>query len=392
MVNYAELCLRGAGLLLFFRCRCPNFGLPAMSRQIIYDLLWALFKPNALVYTTYAGTGRPRCVKYNFGEQGQTKSSSKHWKIECRYFDFDGTDFGEASTEVKIHKFRGVRQIDNLPAFPLQYHANASEVEIDLLECGKKFIHLIGTHHCHCNRQAFIIHKGKEVGFPVDSRIIVDAAFFRKMNPSYARPKRARSTGLEPADVTEDDLLICSPTVPGFSFSKKLWAEFLEQKEVIMALTEARTNSENGFEFDDVIAGKGRGLIALLHGLPGVGKTFTAEAVAEHLRRPLYSISASEFSAKAGLLEGQLSDIFRIASHWNTILLLDEADVYLERHSSYDLIRNGLVTVFLHKLEYLDGIMFLTTNRVSEFDEAILSRIHLMLKYNELSKNTRKQI
>lgn len=33
------------------------------------------------------------------------------------------------------------------------------------------------------------MHKGKEIGFPVDSRIIVDAAFFRIINPNYARPK-----------------------------------------------------------------------------------------------------------------------------------------------------------------------------------------------------------
>lgn len=36
--------------------------------------------------------------------------------------------------------------------------------------------------------------------------------------------------------------------------------------------------------------------------------------------------------------------------------------------------------------------MFLTTNRVSDFDEAILSRIHLTLKYRELSVNVRSQI
>ena len=30
--------------------------------------------------------------------------------------------------------------------------------------------------------------------------------------------------------------------------------------------------------------------------------------------------------------------------------------------------------------------MFLTTNRMSEFDEAILSRIHLKLKYDDLRK------
>ena len=91
-------------------------------------------------------------------------------------------------------------------------------------------------------------------------------------------------------------------------------------------------------------------------------------------------------------MEAQLSQIFQIASQWGAILLLDEADVYLERRSNQDLVRNGLVSVFLRKLEYCEGIIFLTTNRISQFDEAILSRIHLTLRYNSLDKNTKKQI
>jgi SpoVK/Ycf46/Vps4 family AAA+-type ATPase len=73
----------------------------------------------------------------------------------------------------------------------------------------------------------------------------------------------------------------------------------------------------------------------------------------------------------------------------NAILLLDEADVFLEQRSPDNLTRNGLVSVFLRKLEYYEGILFLTTNRVSQFDEAILSRIHLMLRYDNLIQAAR---
>lgn len=44
--------------------------------------------------------------------------------------------------------------------------------------------------------------------------------------------------------------------------------------------------------FDDVVAGKGRGIILLLCGPPGVGKTLTAESVAEEMKVPLYMMSA----------------------------------------------------------------------------------------------------
>jgi SpoVK/Ycf46/Vps4 family AAA+-type ATPase len=84
--------------------------------------------------------------------------------------------------------------------------------------------------------------------------------------------------------------------------------------------------------------------------------------------------------------------ISRIAGHWNAILLLDEADVFLEQRSFHEIARNGLVSVFLCKLEYCEGIMFFTTNRVSEFDEAILTRIHLMLRFDELDSKARKNI
>ena len=91
-------------------------------------------------------------------------------------------------------------------------------------------------------------------------------------------------------------------------------------------------------------------------------------------------------------MEIQISRIFQTANHWNALILLDEADVYLERRSTQDVARNKLVSVFLRKLEYCEGILFLTTNRVSDFDEAILSRIHLMLKYEGLSTGARRQI
>jgi SpoVK/Ycf46/Vps4 family AAA+-type ATPase len=141
-------------------------------------------------------------------------------------------------------------------------------------------------------------------------------------------------------------------------------------------------------------------------GPPGVGKTLTAEGLAEHLKRPLYivcyilmmllfmltlQVSAGDLSNDAQQLEIQLSSIFELADCWNALLLLDEADVYLRARSS-DHVHNSLVSVFLRKLEYYQGIMFLTTNRVTDFDEAMQSRIHLTLKYSTLNLATRKGI
>ncbi|KAJ8110588.1 hypothetical protein ONZ43_g5833 [Nemania bipapillata] len=90
----------------------------------------------------------------------------------------------------------------------------------------------------------------------------------------------------------------------------------------------------------DLIRGKGSGLVILLHGVPGV----------------------------------------------------DEADIFLSRRELGDLKRNALVSVFLRVLEYYSGILFLTTNRVGTLDEAFKSRIHISLYYPPLDKKQTMEI
>jgi SpoVK/Ycf46/Vps4 family AAA+-type ATPase len=91
-------------------------------------------------------------------------------------------------------------------------------------------------------------------------------------------------------------------------------------------------------------------------------------------------------------LETTLGRIFEIARRLNAILLIDEADVFMEKRSSYQTHHNRLVTIFLRKLEYYDGVLFLTTNRILEFDDAVLSRIHLKMEFSELTKDARLNI
>lgn len=90
-------------------------------------------------------------------------------------------------------------------------------------------------------------------------------------------------------------------------------------------------------------------------------------------------------------VEFALTSIFKVASRWRAILLLDEADVFLAQRSDNPLL-NALVSVFLRELEQYDGILFLTTNRMQAFDEAMISRIHLPLNYKPLGRDARKAV
>lgn len=220
--------------------------------EITYDLLWAIFKPNSMVYSTCFGTEQPRCVIYDGGEEEETSNGLKYYKMECRYLDYDGRVFGETSINLAIVKFRGKKRISTLNAFPLQYHPDEKGMRAHLIECGQKFLSMLGAHHRHCRGTAFYMKDGEVITVSVDSRVILDAAFFRKMNPNYTRPQpielikkktdsdgwaemfsessnegsfdRIKGNGVEPTDIEEKDLLICCPTVPGFGLEHKLWS------------------------------------------------------------------------------------------------------------------------------------------------------------------------
>ncbi|RYP63894.1 hypothetical protein DL771_009069 [Monosporascus sp. 5C6A] len=155
-------------------------------------------------------------------------------------------------------------------------------------------------------------------------------------------------------------------------------------------------DAEETLAVDDIIPGKGKGLVILLYGPPGVGKTSTAETIAIATRKPLFSVSVADVGTQAKHVESNLSRIFSLATKWQTILLIDEADVFLESRGRGSAIqstdKNALVSVFLRVLEYYQGIMFLTTNQIAQFDVAIPSRIHVAIRYESLKTDQMEAI
>ena len=166
-----------------------------------------------------------------------------------------------------------------------------------------------------------------------------------------------------------------------------------EYKRVVKALVKSHALGSQHKSSDrhqmDLIRGKGKGLIILLHGVPGVGKTSTAESVASYTGRPLFPITCGDIGQTASEVEQNLEAIFLLARKWRCVLLLDEADVFLAKRGKGgdNIDRNALVSVFLRTLEYYSGILFLTTNRIGSFDEAFKSRIHVSLYYPPLSES-----
>lgn len=162
-----------------------------------------------------------------------------------------------------------------------------------------------------------------------------------------------------------------------------------EAKELVQALVTVHISNQKS---TDIIEGKGNGLIILLHGSPGTGKTLTAESVAELAQKPLYRVTSGDIGTDAEAVEANLESVLYIGRIWGCVVLIDEADIFLESRSLMDLQRNVLVSVFLRVLEYHEGILILTSNRVGVFDEAFKSRIQLALHYKPLEKADRRKV
>ncbi|KAK3489913.1 P-loop containing nucleoside triphosphate hydrolase protein [Neurospora crassa] len=135
----------------------------------------------------------------------------------------------------------------------------------------------------------------------------------------------------------------------------------------------------------DHIENRGEGQIFLLHGSPGVGKTF-------YTGRPLLSLTCADIGTEDVSMEKKLMKWFQLAEKWGAVMLIDEADVFLEKRVTSDLKRNSLVSVFLRCVEYYRGVLFLTTSRVGQFDDAFMSRIHVVIHYKSLTPQDRKKI
>ncbi|KAF2423293.1 P-loop containing nucleoside triphosphate hydrolase protein [Tothia fuscella] len=426
-----------------------------MSKGVMtFEYLWTIFQPGGLFYTRQDGQETAlKLVSAKYGVDAET-GSPVLW-VSGKYIDFDGSRFGTNKVNIKIPTFSGTRKINQLAAFPLDFHAEKDELSTRLLERGAKVESLAGSNYksYHGVGWKFNPFGGKDK-FNIKGRVVIDTYGWNRFQPNNAifvtalaksDPKLLDMSGdtdgvdegLEDLDdsdgddggmpidghfvdedestkrpaLTNEQKMICTPLVRGYSLKTKLWLNFFvnsvheiswndgafdrlvlpaQQKELILGFTESQKDYKEAF--DDVIEGKGRGMILLLTGPPGVGKTLTAESVAEEMRVPLYMMSAGDLGLDPRTVESSLKDILEMCTKWNAILLLDEADVFLEQRSLHELERNKLVSIFLRVLEYYEGIMFLTTNRVQTFDAAFQSRIHISLDYPELSIESRRTV
>lgn len=216
--------------------------------EITFDLLWALIPPNAIVFSICDDSEEPRCSIAEFGVEKKT-SEGKSYFLRGHYIGFDGKRFANTPILLEIKHFPGSKQITSLEAFPLEYHKSYSELRPNLIQRGHQFERRKGVHHCAYNGLVHFKTDKSRIKISVRGRFMIDASSFKEQNPNYEALKIQSSASqimISPTEesprsspgvsssiiiteavplTTDEDFLICSPTVLGFSFDRSTWGE-----------------------------------------------------------------------------------------------------------------------------------------------------------------------
>ncbi|CAN9280247.1 unnamed protein product [Alternaria sp. RS040] len=342
------------------------------------------------------------------------------WEISCWTIFYDGQFYRQnEKLALKLVAESHDEEVDIAELTVVPLLSIGKDQQEQLLQRGRTFW------SCRVRRPISYNGRDGDTSHTDGERYVIDNESYKKLHLEKEKSKRnqepipgiSNDRKLLFAEAMNDDeppqapyIYLFPPKIPGFSLRRKEWVDLVvdkivdvswnkeafkhlvaddKTKELVQALVADRISSERN---TDLIQGKGNGLIILLHGGPGTGKTFTAESVAELAEKPLYPVTCGDIGTEPEQVERYLESVLYLGNLWDCVVLLDEADVFLEERGIADLARNALVSVFLRVLEYYDGILILTSNRVGTFDEAFKSRISLALHYPNFTKSQRCRI
>ncbi|KAG1782930.1 hypothetical protein EV702DRAFT_1274453 [Suillus placidus] len=272
------------------------------------------------------------------------------------------------------------------------------EICARLTERGSKYASLVGVHHR--------LFRGR--------RIMVDRLGWNTFGYNHAddtpfpfpllrdRSKAQDNDGILP--VAEDDIALLPRFMPGFDLERKSWGLFgVDEVEPIkfnenawkhIVLDESSKNVIEGvvgaFDFSkEAMADEEQtGLVILLHGPSGTGKTATVEAIADHFRRPLYSLSVCSLPLDTVLLVDTLTSRLDAARSWNAIVLIEAGDILMQTQRHEPIMEDHVrISTILEFFEQHRCIVFVTARTTST---AYMSHFAMTIQYPELDGDSRQ--
>ncbi|SLM41528.1 P-loop containing nucleoside triphosphate hydrolase [Lasallia pustulata] len=403
---------------------------------ITFDTLWLIFKPGVDVYVKWSKDFKDviftGVVQATSTKEPEWRRSKPRFDIEIWVLESDGSKMGRTAGTRSIEWFEDECEITSLEHYPASYW--------DAQDAGVRRRAIEARGHRHYKVLRSEPQQMRYDGRPYSSRreayhgpVIIDlqaalqsedftddvSSGWTFLSHELASPQSDKpgTPWLEYSTVklrsktslTDHQAFLLQPMIAGYALNIKAWRilnvenlsestfrstamDNLVMDERTRNIIQAVCHEQSEAWKIDYVQGKGEGQTVLLHGPPGVGKTYTVECISEATKRPLISLTAADIMEDEAEIERELTKWFSMAARWQAVLLLDEADIFLERREGGQIKRNGIVSTFLRKMEYFKGLLFLTTNRIGHIDDAFLSRVSVVIHYNRLDQTTRQKI
>ncbi|KAI3322075.1 P-loop containing nucleoside triphosphate hydrolase protein [Xylariaceae sp. AK1471] len=415
------------------------------NQKISFSILWTLFPQGSVFATTFGGRLRAFRVKACSGVGPII--------VNCESISFDGMRYGLESIRFSYPRFEGKIETLRLSPYPVYVLEQFPDISLKLNDRGLRLLDYQVPCYRTWIPEIKTAVEGQGLKPLLDDtngeRIVIDCYQHRILHglgrgqpleplPSYSEidllhvgepdngtegrdtndMKLSRPTNENIAKNREvilkdtANLLILSPFLKAYRLAAGFWSNAIhvddifplepnsttyhrvvfdeKKKEVVKFLAEQYLNS-NG-RYDDLIAGKGQALLFLFSGTPGTGKTLMAEALADHLNRPLLRIGSLIGDVGNGVSNSNAYDFenkVRTAKEWGGLILFDDAGFLSERRNQG---QSNLISAFVRHIEYFKGIVFLTTNFSESIDDALKSRLHVHLVFSPLSAPMRVRV
>lgn len=241
-----------------------------------------------------------------------------------------------------------------------------------------------------------IVRKSLE-GMPVTEPFIARLGARKGLTPAQIRTA-ARFAGLAVADESAvtpqqcEQLIVRQLQNADIALGNR--AETRLQVESATHYDMAWLNLQSRFPIERIVEAlrvRGHGT-ACFYGPPGSGKTALAEHIAKSLDRALMVRQASDLMSKyVGETEQNMASMFREAQSEGAVLLLDEADSFLQdrrmAQRSYEVTE---VNEMLQGMERFHGVFICTTNLMERLDQAALRRFTFKIQFNPLTQAQRE--
>ena len=184
--------------------------------------------------------------------------------------------------------------------------------------------------------------------------------------------------------------VILSPEIK----SKRLFFNNEEERQLSFLSNSLMPNNYKELKKRLRDSGMKTGFCALLHGMPGTGKTESVLQIARKTGRDIKMVVISEaksmwFGQSEKLIKGIFDQYRRQVekSEITPILLFNEADAILSSrkqigNSPVDQTENAIQNILLQEMEDLEGIMIATTNLTQNLDKAFDRRFLYKIRFD----------